>query len=169
MDTFVTVKKLADELGMDRSNIRKYVLSKGFAFLKVRTPESRNQLVLALSASDAELIRQARESEGYGVLQPVDTNGGFFYIIQLIPELAPLRVKLGFASDVNARLQAHRTSAPTASLVASWPCKKTWEIAAIASATRTGCKLIANEVYACDDLETLVQRGSDFFSIMPTL
>jgi len=165
---YVTVKELARELGLDRSNMRKYVLAAGFDPVKVRTPESKGQLTLALSEDEAELVRAKRESEGYLGIRAVGDDGkGSFYIIQLIPELIPGRVKLGFAGDVGARLRAHRTAAPTAELVRSWPCRKAWEVAAIASVTREGCEFISNEVFDCDDLNTLVSRADDFFALMP--
>lgn len=148
--------------------MRKYVLSKGFSPFKVRTPESRGQLTLALTQEDAETIRELREKEGFSSYSVPITNGqGHFYVIQIVPDLAPKRVKLGFASDVGNRLQAHRTSAPTAWIATSWPCMRSWELAAIASATRTGCQLVGGEVFDCEDLEALISRCNAFFAIMP--
>ena len=169
---FVTLKDLAQELGKDRSNLRKYILSHGFTFLPVRTPESRGQMTLALTLEDAESIREIRAREGFvpGTASIITDNGqGWFYVIQIVPDLAPNRVKLGFSGNVDARLQAHRASAPTAYLVRMWPCKRTWERAVMDSATRTGCKLIANEVFECDDIDNLVARCGDFFSLMPDI
>lgn len=168
MAKYITLKQLTRELGLDKSNLRRYILKHGFSFIKIRTPESRSQLTLALSLEDAEAVRMLRESNGFGPKQqPVQNDVGYFYIIQLIPELNPLRVKLGLASDVESRLRAHRTSAPTAQLVKAWPCRKAWESTAIASITRVGCNLIANEVYECDDLRRLISYTDDFFRIMP--
>jgi len=167
-ENFVILSELAKELGMDKSNLRKYVLSKGLSFLKVRSGGNGQQVVLALTLEDAELIRESRKKEGFALAKVIMENGnGYFYLVQAIPEYDPLRIKLGFAVDVNARLQTYRTLSPGASLVASWPCRKSWEIAAMASITREGCKLVTGEVYQCDDLESLLQRGEQFFSIMP--
>ena len=124
--------------------------------------------MLALTEDDAEKLRQLRERRGYTAqLVPVDNGKGYFYIIQLIPDLLPSRVKLGFASNVSNRLNDHRTTCPSAELLASWPCKFVWEAAAIASITREGCMVVANEIYDCDDLETLVTCGHQFFDLMP--
>ena len=171
MDQYITLKILAKELGLDRSNMRKYVLAKGFSPVKVRTPESRGQLTLALTKEDAELVKETRENEGFNFTSPVaaSNNDGYFYIIQVAPDLDPFRIKLGFSNDVDARLQAHRTSAPTAKLVSAWPCKRTWEKTVIASITRFGCELIANEVFTCNGVELLIQRAENFFAIMPSL
>jgi len=170
MSDYILLSALADELGMWKSNLRKYILSNGISFQKIRTPETRNQLALALTENDANLVRQLREQGGFGTKKPIpsDKNGdGFFYIIQIVPDLDPLRVKLGFSSNVEGRLQAHRTAAPTAKLAKSWPCRRSWEIAAMASITKDGCELIANEVYICKDVDKLTSNGDKFFEIMP--
>ncbi len=173
MADFVTIKDLSDELGIDKSNLRKFILAQGIEPLNVRTPESRGQLTLALAPEEAQAIRDIRMAQGFSpneARNPREYNGnGVFYVIQIIPEFEPNRVKLGFASNVENRLQAHKTSAPTATLVQTWDCKRHWEDVAMASATRSGCKLIANEVFLCDDLDKLLERIDSFFDQMPDL
>lgn len=44
---------------------------------------------------------------------------GFFYIIQLIPEVLPNRVKIGYTDNLDVRLKEHQTAAPTAKLIKS--------------------------------------------------
>lgn len=170
MPDYIILNDLADELGFDKSNLRKYLVQKNVTPLKVRDPQRGNQAVSALTLEDAEFIRQEREREGFGLkgVTPIENGEGYFYVIQLIPELAPNRVKLGFAADVATRLQSHRTAAPTAQIVKAWHCKRSWEVAAMASLTRIESALIANEVYECTDLASLISRGDDFFSLMPT-
>jgi len=131
-------------------------------------------LTLALTPEDAEAVRELRQNQGYDTTarkgKPVSDNGdGWFYIIQLVPELEAGRVKLGFASDVEARLGAHRTSAPTAELLKSWPCNRKWEAAAIASIARTDCEALSGEVFVVGDLDRLIGRGDAFFGIMPDM
>lgn len=65
MEQYVTLRTLAEEFGIDRSNLRKYVLAHGFQPLKVRTPESRNQATLALSSMDADELRGIRSRKGF--------------------------------------------------------------------------------------------------------
>lgn len=170
---YVTLKELATRLGLDRSNLRKQVIATGFHLASVRTVESRNQLTLALKRQDAETFVELRQSRGFDLeSQPpkvVNGESGYFYLVQLVPDIAPNRVKVGFASDAEARLQAHRTSAPTAKLVSSWPCKRTWEDAAIASVTRVGCFQISREVYDCDSIESVEERANTFFALMPAV
>jgi len=138
----------------------------------VRTPESRGQLTLALTPEDAEAIRELRNRQGFAISGKerrvvIDNGWGWFYVIQVIPDLAPNRVKLGFTKDTESRLQAHRTAAPTAQLVKAWSCKRIWEVAVIDSVTRVGCQLVANEVFDCDDIDVLLSLCDDFFGVMP--
>lgn len=166
---FVTLKNLAQEMGLDRSNMRKYVINAGFVPARIRTPESRGQLTLALTSADADAIRNLRDREGYLKIKAVsEKNGkGWFYIIQLVPKLKPERVKLGFTSNLDSRLSAHQTAAPTARIVGNWPCRKAWEIAAIDSITREGCQSLSNEVVDCNSLDELLDRAQEFFDQMP--
>lgn len=168
MQEYVTVKELAKEWGMDKSNARRYLMGAGFSFVHVRTPETRGQKTLALTLVDAEQARQARERDGYsGGVAETRSNGGYFYIVQLVPDLDPKRVKLGFASKIDARLQAHKMAAPTAKLVETWPCKRVWEYAIIDSITRSECKLLSNEVFECENIERLIESTQAFFKLMP--
>ena len=41
------------------------------------------------------------------------------------------------------------------------------ELTAIDALTRTGCRLILNEVFECDEPDALVERGDVFFSTLP--
>ncbi len=170
MSDYVTLEQIAHDMGLDRSNTRKYILKKGFTFLQVRTKEARGQMVNALTVEDAEAVKETRRKEGFTYNTIIAENGkGYFYVIQLVPELSAARIKVGYASDIQQRLAAHRTASPTAELVKHWPCKITWERAAIDSLTRMGCRLIANEVYDCSDISTLVELGDSFFAIMPKM
>lgn len=60
----VPLKALAEELGMDRSHLRRFVLSLGIEPERIRTEDSRNQLTLALSDIDAERVRDERMNDG---------------------------------------------------------------------------------------------------------
>lgn len=173
MENHILLKDLADELGLDRSNARKYVLRLGISFLKVRTPDSKGQLTLALTPEDAETVKKTRLNEGFAIgKRPgkvIADNRGWFYIFQVVPELEPGRVKLGFTDNMDSRLRAYGTIAPTSKVLKTWPCKRSWEPAALASLTREGCTSLSAEVFVTDDLEALVERGEAFFALMPNL
>lgn len=168
MESYVTLKHLALELGLDRSNMRKYVLQHGFVPVRVRTSTSRGQKTLALTNDDAQAVRNLRESQGFAKnSRPVSNGDGYFYIVQPDPELAPHRVKLGFTTEVSLRLNTYRTIAPAVRVVKAWPCKSSWELTAITSITREGCRKVGEEVYECDNLTSLIERGDEFFTLMP--
>jgi hypothetical protein len=167
-DEYISLKALAAELGMDRSHARRYVLRLGVEPKKRRTPDSGGQLTLTVSATEAEFIRGRRNEQGFlDSSKPVQNEAGFFYVIQLVPELDPKRIKLGFADDVAVRLSQHRTSAPTAVVIKSWPCKRSWEGTIIDALASVGGKLILNEVYEFEDIQLLLNHGEQLFALLP--
>lgn len=171
MDNTVLLSSLAEELDLDKSSLRKFVKAQGIEFARIRTPESRGQLTLALTPEDAENIRELRQSYVAGTFAgdlQTGNGSGHFYIIQVIPDLLKGRVKFGFTSNIDARLASHRTSAPTAELLKIYPARRSWEDAAIASITRVDCTLVANEVYDCEDTDTLIERADTFFALLPS-
>lgn len=124
-----------------------------------------------LSRDDAaKLIASYEARRGPVVLSADDAakydRFGYFYLIQLVPEAIPNRVKIGFADNVEQRIAQHRTAAPTARLVKAWPCKRSWDFAAMDSITSKACQLVLNEVYEGDVTE-FVARGDAFFAVLP--
>ena len=167
-DDYVSIKELAQGLGMDRSHARRYVLKLGYSFHKRRTPDSGSQLTLCVTNAEAEEIASQRAEKGFIASTVVAISDvGVFYVIQLVPDLDPKRLKLGFAESLEQRLSQHRTAAPTARVLRAWPCKRSWEPTAVDALTRQGCRLILNEVFECDEPEALVKRGDAFFSMLP--
>lgn len=153
---------------MDKSHARRYILKLGYSPEKRRTADSGNQLALTVTEDEAAAILERRKEEGFlGSTKGVSSEPGYFYVVQLIPDRDSGRLKLGFAADVNERLSQHRTAAPTCKLLKQWPCKQSWERAAMDCITRATCRLIANEVFECDDVESILQRGDAFFNLMP--
>lgn len=119
VDEFVSLKQLAEALDLDPSNARKYILKQGFKPVKRRTQDSGGQLTLSFTKEEAERVIAVRREQGFfggAETKPISEDKGYFYVIHLVPELDPNRVKLGFASDAANRLQQHRTSAPTATV-----------------------------------------------------
>jgi hypothetical protein len=169
-DELVSLKELARQIGMDRSSMLRYIKRLGYRPHKRRTADSGGQVAAAVRRDEADAILDRRKREGFVIGADASrtvSEEGYFYAVQLIPELSAKRVKLGFATNTAERLQQHRTAAPTAILIKSWPCRRTWEVAAMDSMTREGCELILNEVFDCEDLPALIERGDSFFSLMP--
>lgn len=65
MVKLITLRQLAEELSIDKSNLRRYILKKGITFKKVRTEAGRHQLEIALTFEDADKVREIRDKEGY--------------------------------------------------------------------------------------------------------
>jgi hypothetical protein len=153
MPELVGIPQIAKRLGLDSTSVRRLIAREGDA-LKIQIRRGKSDRVL-LTHDDAEKLIASYEARR--APSPVDSQDtatfdrhGYFYIIQLVPEAIPNRVKVGFADNVERRLADHRTAAPTAKLLKAWPCKRSWEFAATDSATRSGCKLVLNEVYEGD-------------------
>ncbi len=163
---FVSLKELAVEIGMDRSHARRFVVKNGVSFHKRRTRDSGGQPTLCLTVDQADIVRTMRSGFVTPIKLEASCGAGFFYVVRLVPELDPRRIKLGFADDVANRLAQHRTAAPTAAVVASWPCKRSWELTTIDCLARE-CRLILGEVYECDDLEGLLVKAGRFFELLP--
>ena len=167
-DGYISIKHLAEKLGMDRSHARRYVLKLGFKPEKRRTADSASQLSLTVTSDEAESILKHRQAQGFTAEgKPVSTEYGVFYVIQLVPELDPKRIKLGFAIDLNDRLVQHRTAAPTAKVLKSWPCRRLWEKTVMDCLSSVACRNILNEVYECEKLKDLIARGDELFKILP--
>jgi hypothetical protein len=172
MDHEISLRQLADMLGINQSQARKYVLKLGYSPPKARTPDSRGKLTYVFTEDEAEQIVTTRRQEGFIM---GDTRGtpvsrddvGMFYIIQLVPDLNQNRLKFGFTANIQERLSQHRTSAPTACILRSWPCRRTWEFTIIDCLASRNCELILNEVYECGELASLLEYADALFNMMP--
>lgn len=171
MNEYMTLKEVAEKTGLDRSNSRKWLIKNGFSFIQVRDEESK-QLVNALIIEDAERAIELRARQGFsaqnGQASPVvlNDNSGFFYVVQLMPDIAPNRIKIGFASSLPSRLDAHRTTCPRLELVKCWPCQRVFEPAVVAVAANGSAKLYGGEVYDVESLESMIERLDAFFSMI---
>lgn len=167
---YISIIELASEFGIHPSQAHRSVASLGIRPTRRRL-SNKGQAVSIITLDEAELVRRARYGEGVVVkfVAPSGTpiESGYFYIIRLVPDLDPRRLKFGFAVSVDTRLAEHRTSAPTAEVTHVWPCRRTWERTVIDCLSGC-CRLIMGEVYECDDLATLIHRGEILFSILPT-
>ncbi len=175
MAEFLTFREIADKLNVCVDTVRRTVrrLSKNseITLLKRKTPASKGATVHCLSVDDAnKLISYFENSNkpisGENIDEATLQRFGYFYIIQLIPEAMPNRVKIGYTDNLETRLQEHQTSAPTAKYIGHWKCKRSWDQAAMDSITREDCKFIMNEVYE-GDIKSFLKRAEEFFLIMP--
>lgn len=169
----VSIIDIAERLGVFKQTVFKAAKRLGITPSKVRDSSRRNQLSSFITVDEekrvlAELATAGAEVETRERLDLRSDDLGFFYIIQLEPEHDPGRIKLGFSISVAERLRAHRCSAPFATVVKSWPARRTWERAAI-DCVSDGGEQLHTEVFRVDRIDTAVERGEGFFALMPML
>ena len=108
-EDYLSLRKLSEMLGINSSQMRKYVLKLGYNPPRARTPDSRGKLTYVFTSGEAENIIKARREQGFVTAETrgvptVTQDVGVFYLIQIIPELSPNRLKLGFAECTAASL-----------------------------------------------------------------
>ncbi|MEW6684568.1 MAG: hypothetical protein AB1451_16875 [Nitrospirota bacterium] len=170
----IAVAELADELGTHRASVFKVVKRLGIQPVKRRDAERGGQRISLVTGTEASAIREAfatgrssgDEASGDGVVLAADE--GWFYLIQLEPEHDPGRFKVGFTTDRDGRLRHHRCSAPFAQYRKQWPCRRTWERAAIDCMTN-GLEQLHTEVFRGPSLDDVLSRGDRFFAVMPAV
>ena len=171
MADYVTIKDLASEFGIDRSNCLKFVKAIGLEMVRVRLPGTRGTPLVALALDDAEKVRQERTARGFAVrgrdTKPVLANDGpgVFYIVAVDPEVRPSRLKFGYTQDINSRLIEHRYTAPEATLLRSWPAKRNWEPCIIAGLS-IGAAQVGPEVFDVDDVAATLYKAEWFMGML---
>lgn len=168
MAEMLGIVEIAKRLKVDGTTVRR-LIAKESESLGLQVHRGKGDKTL-LTKDDAEKLIVSYEARR-GPISDASQNAnfdryGYFYIIQLIPEALPNRVKIGFADNAEKRLNEHRTAAPTAKLLKKWPCKRSWDYAAMDSITREECKLVLNEVYE-GGINGFIERGNNFFANMP--
>jgi hypothetical protein len=172
----ISVRDVATQHGKLKQTVFKVLKRLGIAPTKQRSSTGKNQIVsyitreefqllsaeLALIPNASELVG-ADDHEGFVSLS--DENG-VFYLLQLEPEHDPKRFKVGFAVSMPERLRQLRCSAPFASLVKSWPCRRLWERTAI-DCVSAGCERLHTEVFRAASIDEVAARCERFFALMP--
>lgn len=175
MSEQVSYKDMARRLGVDPGTVRRlierYGAQLGISVQKGRANTSNAKWTHYITREDADRLVSFYETlhtrpEEPSAEEPYQRSG-YFYVIQLVPEALPNRVKIGYTDNLDNRLAEHQTAAPTARLLASWACKRSWDYAAMDSITREGCSWVLNEVFEGDP-DGFVQRGNAFFALMPS-
>ncbi|MCX7427004.1 MAG: hypothetical protein NTW96_15435 [Planctomycetia bacterium] len=176
-DERISVIDAASELGLRKSALFKILGRLGIETRIERSdkPDHKGQAIAHISLHDFEPLSQelasknaassTSESETIDA-EYVPVEAGVFYLIQLEPQHDPGRFKVGFVVSISERLRSHRCSAPFATLVRTWPCRRVWERTAIECVT-SRCERLHTEVFRTDDLDAVAARCDQFFSIMP--
>lgn len=163
------VVDLADELQVRKQTVFKVAKRLGIRTSRRRESARGNQLIATLTPADAATIKEELStSSGTATSATGGAEDGVFYVVRLEPDHDPGRLNVGFTTDLGGRLRKHRCSAPFAVCVQSWPCRRVWERAAI-DCVASGLEQLHTEVFRCGDLEAVVHRAQQFFSLMPSV
>jgi hypothetical protein len=173
----IAIIDLADELQVRKQRIFKILPRLGIRPTRRREQSRGNQNVATIGVQEAAVIRNEllknAEAPSREINATLNNSGvgfpddiGVFYLMQLEPNHDPGRFKAGFTVEIEGRFQKHRCSAPFAHCLKTWPCRRTWERAAIDCAT-DGCERLHTEVFRSAALEEVVPRADAFFAVMP--
>ncbi len=170
----IALPDLADEMQCHKQTLFKIAKRLGITPIKRRDADKRNQLVATITREEAlavrsEVVSRTRTgTEASSEFDYVIADVGCFYIVQLEPEHDPGRIKVGFTTDMEGRLRKHRCSAPFAMSIRTWPCRRTWERAAIDSVT-VGIEQLHTEIFRAKSIDEVIARAEKFFAAMPNV
>jgi hypothetical protein len=175
-DNLISVIDVASHHGKRRQSIFKILKRLGIEPIKRRSSSSNNQLVAYITQDEFQRVSvelqalatraENEQNAGEEADEFISAEEGVFYLIQLEPELDPGRFKVGFAASLSERLRALRCSAPLATVVQSWPCRRLWERTAI-DCVSAGCERLHTEVFRTASLDQVVAKCERFFGVMP--
>lgn len=90
---------------------------------------------------------------------------GLFYVVQLAPDVAPQRLKLGFATSIDSRVKGYRTLSPNCLVLGTWECERQDEQEAIRAITQsTRAARVGGEVYDCSDPHAVLRTADAHFA-----
>jgi len=88
---------------------------------------------------------------------------GYFYVIQLLPEELPSRLKLGWTRTPHRRLMAHRCTCPGARITQTWPCPQIFEGLVLDAVEAAGVRRLGQEVFDTPDVNAVLGAVSSWF------
>ena len=175
-DDLISVIDVARQHGKRKTTVFKVLKRLGIEPTKRRSSASKNQMIACITQDEFRLVSvemqaiverdDAELSEEGESDDFVSAEVGVFYLIQLEPVFDAGRFKVGFAAGMSDRLRQLRCSAPFATVIRSWPCRRLWEKTAIESVA-AGCERLHTEVFRTVSLGEIIGRCERFFGIMP--
>ena len=171
-EELISVVQVAEKLGRNKQYIFKLVGRLGIEKTMQKSSLSRGQKIAYIPTTGLKAIQEYLATGDEATISSPEVSfesatAGVFYLIQLEPEHDPGRFKLGFATNLEERLRAHKTAAPFSIIVKTWPCKLLWEKTAIEAVTQ-GCDQIYTEVFRYQSISEIEDRCEKFFSLMPS-
>ncbi len=149
----ISVIDVSKNLGKQKQHIFKVLKRLNIEMIKEKNSGAKGQKLAYVTADNYDLIKEYLvniNDSSENLIEQADL-GGVFYLIQLEPEHDPGRFKLGFATNIEERLRSHKTAAPFAKVLKTWPSKLLWEKTAIDCVTQ-GCVRLHTEVFRTESL-----------------
>ncbi len=177
-DDLISVIDVAQKHGKHKATVFKVLKRLGIEPTKHRSSSAKNQMVACITQDEFRLVSvelqaiidrddpeagEDAESDGF-----LSAEIGVFYLIQLEPVFDPGRFKVGFSAGMSDRLRQLRCSAPFATVIRSWPCRRLWEKTGIESVS-VSCERLHTEVFRTGSLDEIIERCERFFVVMPTV
>lgn len=172
----ISVIQASDRLGTRKQTVFKVLKRLGIETLKQRHSDHRNQLIAYITEGEFRRVQEElatrfngsdhESSESTTSPDLIPSESDLFYLIQLEPNHDPSRFKVGITSSMPERLRSLRCSAPFATELATWPCKRLWEKTAI-ECVSDGYEQLSAEVFRLDSLDEVKSKCQSFFDLMP--
>jgi hypothetical protein len=163
----ISVIDVSKNLGKQKAHIFKILKRLSIETVKEKSSNAKGQKIAYITSKNYDLIKNYLiniKDYSEEIIEQSDL-GGVFYLIQLEPEHDPGRFKLGFATNIEERLRSHKTAAPFAKVLKTWP-SLLWEKTAIDCVTQ-GCVRIHTEVFRAESIDEVTLRCESFFNLMP--
>lgn len=171
-ENLISVKDIAKIHDKRSSSVHRLVKKLKFNVVKERTESSRGQRSSHITENDYEILKlhldETRISTSSITSQTTPGSYGEFYLVLLEPILDSGRFKVGYTKNIDERMRSHLTAAPLAKVMKTWPCKLVWERTAIECISQ-GCEQLYTEVFRAENIDEVVERAEQFFSLMPQL
>ncbi len=154
---YVSIGECADLLNMDRSHLLKAIKACKYGQISLefrRDRNKQNQKVATISKEDFEIIKQSRESEGFGTAKVVRSTKGVFYIIQTNPHNISQRYKFGFTNDLDNRIRSYKSVCPNMKIIEKYPCDSIHELPLLKMMQKYG-KRVGQELFEVKDIEVV--------------
>jgi len=163
MEEMVFVSSLAGDLGMDKGNLFKLLKKLKIATTPIRSPKHGQQKIAALTKEDVSKVISYRTD----FYREPERKIPVIYLVQLLPDLSPNRVKIGYTADILARIRDFKTTCPDLKLVKTWQCsRQTLEPGIVSMIITSDDKSISNEVYQLKNIEDTLRRAEEVFKLL---
>ena len=164
---FVFAKDLAEDIGIDRSNVLKALKRYSIPTEERRDPSCNNARCTVLTIENAEAFKNIRLLEGYHVdgenIGEPAPKRNFVYVIQCDPEMRPNRIKVGITMDIISRLPAYKIVCPEVKVLRLWVAPPSCEGYLIALGQALGHR-VGQELFDIGDTDEFFKIADIAFS-----